>query len=88
MSGDVLAAKPAHVDAGPSDHGARFWANIDADPNAVVLVVGGPDGRLLGTFSTYARAYDHALRNSGPGEPATLIPQVIDAPEWGNTVMQ
>lgn len=67
--------------------GSRFWAAVDVNPLAVIVVL-GPEGRLLGTFTTYARAYDYAVRNSKPGEPAMLIPQVVDAPEWGNTVVQ
>lgn len=78
----VQILEPAHSSACPPDCSQQFWRNVDENESAVVIVQAA-DGRVLGTFSAYARAYTFALAS---GQLCTLIPQAIDSPEWGNVV--
>jgi hypothetical protein len=78
----INTLEPAHSKACPPDCSQQLWQRVDEDAQTVVLVQTA-NGQVLGTFSTYARAYSFALTS---GHLCSLIPQAIDSPEWGNCV--
>ena len=75
---------------GPDGEAKRvlFWARVDADPRAVVIVASVASSAgfaLAGVFSTLALAKDFA---KGLGERAVVVPKMLDVPDWGTGAVQ